>query len=173
MAKQFSYQDRHGKIYPAHPTLAFTEGLVPGNYDTDTRVFTPLGNPKQKVGNVITDAGFGGKERLLSGLYEDKGADTAPLNGVAFAGLQHEKEELQLHNNELQAKQTELEMELEKARTAKLELEAKLFALENQAKTDTPSAKIGETESGTDENNGKKKVVKVPVPAAPVNDSIL
>jgi hypothetical protein len=86
MAKQFVYQDAHGILYPAHAALAFQPGLVPGWYDTDTRTFTPAGNPQEQVGNIVTDAGVGtGAETVLSGLREDRGADTAPLTGVVVS----------------------------------------------------------------------------------------
>lgn len=89
MAKQFCYQDQFGKIYPEHAALRFEPSLVPGFFDTETKTFTPVGNPQKQVGNIIVDAGFGdkGPGELKSGLDEDKGAMTAPLNGVAFAGV--------------------------------------------------------------------------------------
>lgn len=83
--KQFAYKDGHGHVYPAHAALAFQPGLVPGHFDTETREFTPIGNPQEQVGSIITDAGTGmGQETVLSGMREDKGAGTAPISGVAF-----------------------------------------------------------------------------------------
>lgn len=86
MARQFCYQDKNGFLYPEHSALHFEPGLVPGWYDTEKKVFTPNGNPKEKTGNIITDVGYGqGETKLLSGLKEDKGAMTAPVNGIAFS----------------------------------------------------------------------------------------
>lgn len=85
MAKQFCYQDAQGVLYPEHSALHFEPNLVPGFYDTETRVFTPSGNPQKQVGNIITDVGTGNSTKILSGLAEDKGAMTAPMNGVAFS----------------------------------------------------------------------------------------
>ena len=48
---------------------------VPGWYDTDTRMSTPVGNPQEQVANIDTNAGAGaGTEKVLSGLREDHGA---------------------------------------------------------------------------------------------------
>ncbi len=95
MAKQFAYRDTSGFIYPAHPSLLLQPGLVPGNFDTESRKFTPTGNPQEQVGTIITDANTGkNSETVLSGLKEDKGADTAPLtNGVVFTQLSDPVEE--------------------------------------------------------------------------------
>ncbi|QUO26144.1 hypothetical protein KEH57_04235 [Burkholderia cenocepacia] len=84
MPKQFGYQDSSGFFYSDHPALRFEPGLVPGFYDTETKQFTPTGNPVQQTGTIVTDAGFGGASTLRSGLAEDVGADTAPLAGIAF-----------------------------------------------------------------------------------------
>ncbi|OLL27467.1 hypothetical protein BTH42_31980 [Burkholderia sp. SRS-W-2-2016] len=92
MPRQFGYQDAHGFFYSEHPALHFEPGLVPGFYDTDTKTFTPTGNPTQQTGTIVTDAGFGNAETLKSGLSEDKGADTAPLEGVAFTQTNAEVE---------------------------------------------------------------------------------
>lgn len=91
MAIQFCYQDSHGTLYPEHPALYFQPDLVPGHYDTDKGTFTPTGNPTKKVGNIITDGGHDGNEKLLSGLSEDKGADTAPVKGVVISKAESEK----------------------------------------------------------------------------------
>lgn len=82
MAKQFCYQDQWGVIYPEHPALRFEPSLVPGHYDTEKKVFMPVGNPQAQVGNIITDGDTG---KVLSGLKEDKGANTAPVNGVIIS----------------------------------------------------------------------------------------
>ncbi|CAE6958693.1 hypothetical protein [Paraburkholderia domus] len=105
MARQFGYQDAHGTFYPDHPALRFEPGLVPGYFDTETKEFTPSGNPNRQTGTIVTDAGFGGAETLKSGLAEDKGADTAPLQGVAFTQT----------NEQAQSENTDLKRQLEEA----------------------------------------------------------
>lgn len=84
MSTYFAYQDSHGFIYPAHPVLLRKPGLVPGEYDPVSRVFTPTGNPLKKTGNIIEDVDKHGNTTVLSGLAEDTGAETAPINGVVF-----------------------------------------------------------------------------------------
>ncbi|WP_333679874.1 hypothetical protein [Dyella sp.] len=110
MTKQFAYQDAHGHVYPAHAALAFQPGLVPGWYDTDKRTFTPNGNPQEQTGSIITDANFGGgKEQVLSGLRDDRGAGTAPIqSGVAFTSP-HDAEEAAEVATRLSQAQAELE----------------------------------------------------------------
>lgn len=129
MPKQFAYRDAHHRIYPAHPALAFQPGLVPGFYDTDTKVFTPQGNPQEQTGTIITDAGAGEHQKLLSGLSEDRGADTKPLGpGVAFTRPAESGPAVA----ELQAKIAELESQLDEERQHNAALEAQVAVLNDQ-----------------------------------------
>jgi len=122
MAKQFAYRDAAGFIYPAHQALAFQPGLVPGQYDTETRTFTPTGNPRQQTGSIITDAGAGGGEKVLSGLGEDRGADTAPLGaGVAWNQA--------VDDPDAQARMIELEQQLEEEQQRNASLSAQVETL--------------------------------------------
>ena len=128
MAKQFVYQDLHGILYPAHGALAFQPGLVPGWYDTDTRTFTPVGNPQEQVGNIVTDAGVGAStEKVLSGLREDHGAGTAPLAGVAFTATDEGSEA------DLAARLVETEAALTAERERVVALEAQVAILRGTA----------------------------------------
>ncbi|SIO50554.1 hypothetical protein SAMN05444172_2580 [Burkholderia sp. GAS332] len=122
MAKeQYAYQDAHGRIYPAHPAMLAQPGLVPGWYNVETRTFRPTGNPQEQVGNIITDAGVGnGQEQVLSGLRNDKGAGTAPINGVAFTLPSGESDP------DLAAQVIELEAQLAEERQRNAALEAQL-----------------------------------------------
>jgi hypothetical protein len=147
MPKQFAYQDMHGKIYPSHAALAFQPELVPGWYDTDKRTFTPTGNPQAQHGTIVTDAGHGGQESLLSGLGEDKGANTAPLKGVAFSVA------------EAQTKAVELEARLEEERRKNAELQAQV-AVQGAIKADAPQAPDGASANKGDDT----------APAAAVDD---
>jgi len=125
MARQFVYQDAHGRLYPAHVALAFQPGLVPGWFDTDTRVFTPSGNPQEQVGNIVTDAGVGaGPEKVLSGLREDRGADTASIEGVVVTTPAESGEA------DVSARLVETEAELATERERVAALEAQLAARE-------------------------------------------
>ncbi|MBB5448221.1 MULTISPECIES: hypothetical protein [unclassified Paraburkholderia] len=138
--KQFAYQDAHGVVYPAHPALAFQPGLIPGQYDSETRTFTPQGNPKEQVGVIITDAGAGGRDTLQSGLRDDRGAGTAPINsGVAFT--------LPADNSaEYQARIVELEQELSDERERSAALEAQVLTL--QSHLDALTSAGGATDGG-------------------------
>ncbi|MBN3777440.1 hypothetical protein G3O06_07730 [Burkholderia sp. Ac-20345] len=135
MPKQFAYRDAHGKVYPAHAALAFQPGLVPGHYDTDTRQFTPIGNPQQQTGTIITDAAAGHDQKLLSGLGEDRGANTAPIGaGVAFTltPLQAELDAALARSAELDGRVAELESELSDERERSAALEAQVAVLTHQ-----------------------------------------
>ncbi|MCA8017735.1 hypothetical protein [Burkholderia metallica] len=135
MPKQFAYRDAHGKVYPAHAALAFQPGLVPGHYDTETRQFTPIGNPQQQTGTIITDASSGLDQKLLSGLGEDRGADTAPLGaGVAFtqSNAQVELDAALARAAELDGRVAELESELSDERERNAALEAQVAVLTQQ-----------------------------------------
>lgn len=118
MTKQFVYQDAHGHLYPAHGALAFQPGLVPGWYDTETKTFTPTGNPQAQVGSIVTDAGVGaGQEKVLSGLRADQGADTAPINhGVVFTQTPDNDPDAAAQRIEIEA-----QLAAERERTAALE----------------------------------------------------
>ena len=121
--KQFAYQDAHGVVYPAHPALAFQPGLIPGEYDSETKTFTPQGNPKEQVGVIITDG-----TKLQSGLRDDKGADTAPIrSGVAFTQPTEQAD----NGAELQARIVELEQELSDERQRSAALEAQVLTLQS------------------------------------------
>ncbi|WP_157645057.1 hypothetical protein [Burkholderia ubonensis] len=135
MPKQFAYRDAHGKVYPAHAALAFQPGLVPGHYDTETRQFTPIGNPQQQTGTIITDAGGGHDQKLLSGLGEDRGADMAPLGtGVAFTQTQAQVDldAARARAAELEGRVAELESELTDERQRSATLEAQVAVLTQQ-----------------------------------------
>jgi hypothetical protein len=111
MAEQFGYQDKEGRFYPDHPALRFEPGLVPGYYDHETKKFRAVGNPREQRGTIVTDAGFGDSDlRLQSGLVEDKGADTAPLQGVAFTQT---NEQAQAELDKRNAENVELRQKLE------------------------------------------------------------
>ncbi|KVT91870.1 hypothetical protein WK59_03800 [Burkholderia ubonensis] len=150
MPKQFAYRDAHGKVYPAHAALAFQPGLVPGHYDTETRQFTPIGNPQQQTGTIITDASSGLDQKLLSGLGEDRGADTAPLGaGVAFTqtNVQVELDAALARAAELDGRVAELESELSDERERSATLDAQVAVLTQQLQ-DARSASGSDTTGG-------------------------
>ncbi|MGF6936848.1 hypothetical protein OKW41_006010 [Paraburkholderia sp. UCT70] len=127
--KQFAYQDAHGVVYPAHPALAFQPGLIPGQYDSETRTFTPQGNPKEQVGVIVTDAGAGGRDTLQSGLRDDRGAGTAPIkSGVLFTLPADQEPD---NSAEYQARVVELEQELFDERERSAALEAQVLTLQS------------------------------------------
>ncbi|NML34516.1 hypothetical protein [Paraburkholderia antibiotica] len=134
MPKQFAYRDAHGTIYPAHSALAFQPELVPGQYDTDTKQFTPTGNPQRQTGTIITDASANpGRQQLLSGLGEDRGAHTAPLGaGVAFTLPADDDSEVRAELAEANAKLADLEAQLSESQQRVAVLEAQNAVLNDQ-----------------------------------------
>lgn len=143
--KQFAYQDAHGVVYPAHPALAFQPGLIPGQYDSETKTFAPQGNPKEQVGVIVTDG-----TKLQSGLRDDKGAGTAPIHsGVAFS-LPAEQAD---NSAELQARIVELEQELSDERERSAALEAQVLTL--QSHLDALTSAGGATKGGASGEHGE------------------
>ncbi|SAK62629.1 hypothetical protein AWB76_03282 [Caballeronia temeraria] len=166
MAKTFAYRDGHGTIYPPHPAMLAQPGLVPGQYDTETKTFTPTGNPQQQTGSIITDAGFGGHQKVLSGLGEDKGANTAPLRaGVAFT--------LPADHADAGARAVELEQQLaeeqERSRALAAQIEMLSIQTSQAASTVEPDANASEKQdeatsndaaANTSASTGSKRVRK-------------
>ena len=137
--KQFAYQDAHGVVYPAHPALSFQPGLIPGEYDSETKTFTPQGNPKEQVGVIITDG-----TKLQSGLRDDKGAGAAPIqSGVAFSLPANQGSD---DSAEYQARIVELEQELTDERERSAALEAQVLTL--QSHLDALTSAGGATNEG-------------------------
>lgn len=61
--------------------------ILPGVMNLQTGAFTPTGNPKSMTSYLESEIGLDGKETVLSGMYEDKGAHVAPTDGVSMSGL--------------------------------------------------------------------------------------
>lgn len=77
------------------PYMTLVPGFVPAKFNVNTNVCVPTGNPMvvKKGEALITDAGFGGGEQIISGAEVDVGSGFAPTGAVSV-GIQPPSAEL-------------------------------------------------------------------------------
>ena len=79
------YCDQNGNFLGYNPYMMFIPDLIPARRDRSTGRVTFTGNPRTipRGGALITESsGQPGRERILSDMVEDKGADTAPRGSI-------------------------------------------------------------------------------------------
>lgn len=78
------YCDPDGNFLGYNSTMTLIPGLIPAKRHNETGKVTFTGNPKViPKGQVLrTEIDQNGTENVMSGLVEDKGADTAPTGSV-------------------------------------------------------------------------------------------